>query len=310
MRFLGLLALTTIIGCHQMPVMQSGRVSFMSQPQASRTTSSSIKATCERKGKELHVTVPQQQLLGARAAVGTGMVAQGIAPMGVNPYAMQGTNAQYRVIPGRTSRAVTMGWTALPIPFPKLRRVQIAPTVAMTEGSRSSFLQPNRFGAQGMAGGFNGRMAPYGMAPAPYGMQGMGVANGVMPVGFAQGANMQSMQTIQLQRMLQQLQTQQRSAAPDKDKSAETEKVRARAATLEKKVNQLLDILEKRKAVGSAATESSDAGGIPAPGYTPLNPVDQNQTATNIEQTGAMIPRSAYRTSSDLELWQHSPQRR
>jgi hypothetical protein len=292
MRFLTLLALTAIIGCRHVPINQSGRVGIISTPRAS---SRNVKATCERKGKELHVTIPQEQVTGARAVVANQGLVGGMA---VNPLALQGGyGPQYRMVPGRTSRALTMGWAALPIPYPKMKKVQIAPTVAMTEGNNSRFMQPNMFGAQ--------RMGMYGMSP--YGMNGIGGmplgAGGVMPVGYAQGMNMQTMQTAQLQQMLAQLQQRQQNGGQSQrsggGESEETEKVRQRAADLEKKVNQLLDILEKRNAEedGSAATK-----GVPAPGHA--NP----QTAANIEQMSGRAPRTAYRTSSDVEQWPHSPQ--
>jgi hypothetical protein len=272
--------------------MPSGRIGFISTPRAS---SSTVKATCERKGNELHVTIPQQQ--GARAVTANGFIAPGMA---VNPLALQaGYGPQFRMIPGRTSRALTMGWTALPIPYPTMRKVQIAPTVAMTEGKRASFLQRNMFGV-------NPRMGMYGMAP--YGMQGFGMqgfgmpmgAGGVMPVGYAQGTHLQTMQTAQLRDMLARLQGQ-----PTDNPDAEgTERVRKRAEELEKKVNQLLDILEERNsAKGSAATD-----GVSGSGHSPAFATAENRTAANIEQMSGMIPRSAYRTSSDVELWPHSPQ--
>jgi hypothetical protein len=71
-----------------------------------------------------------------------------------------------------------------------------------------------------------------------------------------------------------------------------------------KKVNQLLDILEERNsAKGSAATD-----GVSGSGHSPAFATAENRTAANIEQMSGMIPRSAYRTSSDVELWPHSPQ--
>ena len=300
MKFLGLIALTAIVGCHQMPVMQTGRVGFLSKP---KTTSTSLKATCERKGNELHVTVPQDQVDDNRAAVtNDAFVATGLVGSGMlNPMAMQGDyGARYQVVPGRTSRALTMGWTALPIPFPSMRRVQIAPTVAMTEGPSSRFMQPNMFGGQQM--GMYG-VAPYGMT----GFSGMPMAGGgVMPVGYAQGGmDMQGMQTAQLQQMLQQLQQQQQQAGqrrPDTTDADETAKVKQRAAELEKKVNQLLDILEKRDGADGAASMDS----VPERGLD--NPISESQTALNIEQMGGRNSRSGYRTASDVELWPHSPQ--
>lgn len=301
MKFLGLIALSAIVGCHQMPVTQAGRVGFLSKP---KTTSTSLKATCERKGNELHVTLPQDQVVDNRsAATNDAFVANGLVGGGMmNPMAMHGDyGARYQVVPGRTSRALTMGWTALPIPFPSMRKVQIAPTVAMTEGPSSRFMQPNMFGGQQM--GMYG-VAPYGMT----GFSGMPMAGGgVMPVGYAQGGmDMQSMQTAQLQQMLLQLQQQQQQSSgqrpPDAASADETAKVKQRAAELEKKVNQLLDILEKRDGADGAASMDS----APGPGLD--NPASDSQTALNIEQMGGRNSRSGYRTASDVELWPHSPQ--
>lgn len=130
MRTFVLLTLTVALtGCHQMPACNPQASPLFGQsllPSCNRTSSGlaglsqggtqRLKGHCETKDGKLHVTIQQPA-----AAQQTFAAQQTIAPMGAY-------GQQFRVIPGRTHRAMAMGWSAIPLPYPKIEKINVPPT--------------------------------------------------------------------------------------------------------------------------------------------------------------------------------------
>ena len=283
MRLFVLLTLTVALtGCHQIPAWNpqasllpgqsilpnsilpscnrtSGGLAALSQSGTQR-----LKGHCETKDGKLHVTI--QQPATAQQVPAQQMV----SPMG-------GFGQQFRVVPGRTHRAMAMGWSAIPLPYPKIERINVPPQIQAVQ-------QPLM--AQ-----------PTGVAPL-----------GMMPMGYAgmQAVNPQILQVQQnnqqlmLQQALKELQSRQSASQSASSEDCErADQLRNQTRQLEDRVDQLMEMLEKRNGCNRGASV--------APAPLP-NTASRSHVPQIIEQTGATA--RSRRAATKVEMWPHSPQNR
>jgi type II secretory pathway pseudopilin PulG len=280
MRSFVLLTLTVALtGCHQMPGWNPQAAPLMGQsilPNFNRTSSGlaalsqsgtqKLKGTCETRDGKLHVTVQQPAAAQQQAVCAQQMV----APMGAY-------GQQFRVVPGRTHRAMAMGWSAIPLPYPKIERINVPPQIQAVQQP----LMARRAG-----------IASLGMMPMGYsGMQAMNPQ--ILQV---QQNNQQQL----LQQALSQLQANQ-SSSQSRDDCERADQLRNQTRQLENRVDQLMEMLEKRN--------GCNAGASAAPAPLP-NTASRPHVPQIIEQTGATRSRPASRSASRVEMWPYSPQNR
>lgn len=281
MRTFVLLTLTVALtGCHQMPSWNPQASPLFGQgilpscnpasglSALSQSGTQRLKGQCETKDGKLHVTIQQPAAAQQQAMCAQQMV----APMGAY-------GQQFRVIPGRTHRAMAMGWSAIPLPYPKIEKINVPPQIQAVQ-------QPLM--AQ-----------PAGIAPM-----------GVMPMGYAgmQTMNPQMLQVQQnnnqqlLQKVPSELQTNQASSQSNED-CERADQLQNQTRQLENRVDQLMEMLERKNGCNTGAS----AAPSPLPDTASNNRVPQI-----IEQTGATARsrRRVHQNASQVEMWPHSPQNR
>jgi hypothetical protein len=278
MRAFVLLTLTVALtGCHQMPAWNPQASPLLGQsilPSCNRTSSGlaalsqsgtqRLKGHCETKDGKLHVTI--QQPASVQQAV---PAQQMIAPMGAY-------GQQFRVVPGRTHRALAMGWTGIPLPYPRIEKINVPPQIQAVQ--QPLMAQPSGIAQMGMM---------------PMGYAGMQAFNPQM-LQVQQNNNQQQL----LQQALRELQS---STQSNKD-CERADQLRDQTRQLENRVDQLMEMLERKN--------GCNAGASAAPAPLPST-AQQNRVPQIIEQTGATwqaAPRPAYRSASQVEMWPHSPQ--
>ena len=281
MRAFVLLTLTVALtGCHQIPSWNPQASPLIGQsilPNCNRTSSGlgalsqsgtqRLKGQCETKDGELHVTIQQPAETQQQAVCAQQMA----APMGAY-------GQQFRVVPGRTHRAMALGWTGIPLPYPRMEKINVPPQIQAVQ-------QP--------------------LMAQPAGLSQMGV----MPMGYAgmQAFNPQMLQVQQnnnqqllLQQALRELQSSQASTQSNQD-CERAEQLRNQTRQLENRVDQLMEMLERKNGCNSGASAS------PAPLPSTAS---QNRVPQIIEQTGATSRslQPANRSASQVEMRPYSPQ--
>ena len=187
---------------------------------------------------------------------------------------------KYRVIPGRSHQAMTMGWTSLPIPVPQLETIEVPPQL-------EPLPRPPR------------EKCGEACAP-PCGATGRTHA----AVETAPQQSHQDSQQEAVRRLLAELQTT-RAATQH---TGRTEQLQQQTRELESRVDQLLEALETQDL--EARNQDQKPRFVPAPGPLPTISSRAPLPRQIIEQTGAYYRtrQQPLQSRSQMEMWRHSPQ--
>lgn len=239
-----------LTGCHQMPSWN---------PQGSLRGSSLLS--------------PRPRSCAPSTNCSTNTCEQVVAPFGP-------CGQKYRVIPGKSHQALTMGWSSLPIPVPQFETVEVPPQ-----------LEPLPCPPKESCGA--------SFAPA------CGVTERTHADQTQSQQSSQGVQQEAVRRLLAELQAT-RAASQH---TGRTEQLQRQTRELESRVDQLLEALETQNVEAQRETRKPLA--VPAPGPLPTISSRAPLPRQVIEQTGGYYrnrqPQSL-RGRSQIQMWQHSPQ--
>lgn len=240
-----------LTGCHQMPSWN---------PQGSLCGSSLLS--------------PGRRSCAPSTRCSTNTCEQIVAPFGP-------CGQKYRVIPGRSHQALTMGWSSLPVPVPKMKTIEVPPQ-----------LEPLPCPPKESCGA--------SCAPS------CGVTERAHAAVEAPQQNVQKSQQETVRRLLAELQAT-RAASQH---TGRTEQLQQQTRELESRVDQLLEALESQNVEDQSQVRKPRTVPVPGPLPTISSRVPVPRQA--IEQTGGYYrtrqqPR-VMQSRSQMEMWRHSPQ--
>ncbi len=278
MRALALVGITVaILGCQTGPKRTTYEV----------RANSTVEPTADVKCNEIHVNVPQQDVVAHSNA--------GHAPLsGSGAFSQTFRRSQPYI---RTYRAVGLGWLGIPIPVPKIHSIPVA-------------VQPNA-----------AAIAVRSYAPQQC-VATECASHGIHPATLQQYAGNQS-SSATLQKLLTEIEAANKSKAQLAQQKQEVE-LAQKANSLEKRIDVLLKQLNQPSSSGqiSRSPVPSTPEAISGAGYSPTSgsgstlrsPVEQVVGAqTDVSNTAPSLtapsldPVSA-RTGSSIEMWPHRPQ--
>lgn len=180
---------------------------------------------------------------------------------------------QYRVIPGCSHQALTMGWSSLPIPVPKVETIDVPPRL-------EPLPCPQRESC--------------GATCAP--QCGVGERTHAALEDATPEQSHQESQQEAVRRLLAELQA---TRAGSQD-SGRAEHLQRQTRELESRVDQLLQVIEAQNEPRKPLT-------VPTPG--PLPTISSRAPLPQIiEQTGGYRTRRPRQNRSQMQMWRHSPQ--
>lgn len=190
---------------------------------------------------------------------------------------------RYRVVPGRSHRALTMAWSSLPVPVPKFETFEVPPQLEPVACATPGTCRPPE---------------PCSQTCAPQCARNSLPQSGLPP---SQSPPQMSEETAARQEAIRRLLAELKATQAHGEKYGRTEQLQQQTRELESRVDELLQTLE---------AQNQAASSYDVPDLAPLPTISSQPPLPQIiEQTGgyrrSMRP-GQHRTQP--EMWQHSPQ--